>query len=162
MKRAAELERSLEAAIIRLVTDGGSVPVDEVRRELVATGFSDGGARSAIAKLWDEGRLNFGTDKRLRIPAPAGEVAEGMNWKDTSRRDRNGAVQSESWELRTARHRLTVHRLHGVPDLWFCSCVGDLSADRRQLRAVDAADARREALELIRELARAAVADLEA
>jgi len=56
----------LEDAILTLVGTDSSTP-DEVRRKLVDRGFSAREVRSAIAKLWDDGRLNFGPDKRLRL-----------------------------------------------------------------------------------------------
>jgi SOS response regulatory protein OraA/RecX len=42
----------------------------EVREELVKRGFTGSEVRTAVANLWDEGRLNVGLDQRLRSTDP--------------------------------------------------------------------------------------------
>lgn len=56
--------KKIENAILSLITLKPLL-AQEVREQLVRKGFSEREARTAIATLWDEGRLNVGLDQRL-------------------------------------------------------------------------------------------------
>lgn len=54
-----------ETAVLYLITVKPRL-AQEVREQLEQKGFSQSEARTAIAKLWDEGKLNVGLDQKLR------------------------------------------------------------------------------------------------
>lgn len=64
------MEDVVANAVLALITETPRLS-HEVREQLVRRGFTDGEVRSAIAELWDAGRLNVGLDQRLRSTEPS-------------------------------------------------------------------------------------------
>lgn len=56
---------AVEAAVIQAIATNPQ-PAAAVRERLVQQGFSGGEVRTAVANLWDAGRLNVGIDQVLR------------------------------------------------------------------------------------------------
>lgn len=64
-----EKKQAAENAVLSLITAKPQLS-QEVREQLVREGFSQSEVRTAVATLWDEGRLNVGLDQRLRTTEP--------------------------------------------------------------------------------------------
>lgn len=76
----------------------------------------------------------------------------GAKWKDSTSYSQSaprGTVEPRSWDLDTKSLRITVHRLHGLPDAWFVSAY-DLSFERHDLHTTDLVVAKERALEMVR------------
>jgi hypothetical protein len=82
---------------------------------------------------------------------PGRETATAAEWRDESSYGRGErGTDPRVWELRPANGlRIVVHRYTGCDYLWFVSCVA-ARLDTRQLRATDIAEAKAEALSLVR------------
>ena len=74
-----------------------------------------------------------------------------MKWTDSSSysRGERGNTLPSSWDLAACPFRVTVHRLHYMPNVWFLT-VFDLKLEKLQLRSFDVADAQLEAVEAVR------------
>jgi hypothetical protein len=59
------------SAVMDLITKRPQLST-EVREELVREGFTQQEVRTAVARLWDQGRLNVGLDQRLRSTTDKG------------------------------------------------------------------------------------------
>lgn len=58
----------LDSYILKLVELEGKILPKDIRAALSQQGYSEPKVRSAMARLWDEGKLNVGLDKKLYLP----------------------------------------------------------------------------------------------
>ena len=74
-----------------------------------------------------------------------------QEWEDVTsyKRGERGATEPTMLELRGERVRITVHRHYGCGDTWFATCRR-AGVDTRRLAGPTVEDAKRQAVELVR------------
>lgn len=127
----------------------GGFPCQDL--SVAGKGAGLGGDRSG---LWFQfARIVAGTKPRHVVVE---NVAHG---RGRSRGER-GKVEPRLWVVEGARVRISVHRMHGLPDLWFVSCVA-LGVDRVALVSRDLEGAKVEAIAWVKAEIDALVVDFE-
>lgn len=64
-----EKKQDASDAVLSLISEKPQLS-QEVRAQLEKRGFTGSEVRTAVANLWDAGRLNVGLDQRLRSTEP--------------------------------------------------------------------------------------------